>query len=262
MRKNSIFWGGLLVVFGALLLLSNLGLITAPVWSFFWPLALIAGGIWLMIGVIWKPKVENEKAVIPLNGARKARVTIQHGAGRLHVDSGAMAENLLQGDFNGGLSANPVHKDDMIDVTLRPSDIGGWGWGWQEGERDWRVSLNPETALALTFETGAGESWLDLSNLRVNELTLHTGASSTNLTLPANAGLTQVFISTGAASVKVRVPDGVAARIKSQSGLASIKVNQARFPHSGSVYESSDYLTAANKADISIEAGVASIEII
>ncbi len=64
------------------------------------------------------------------------------------------------------------------------------------------------------------------------------------------------------AAVHVLVPGGVAARIHTAAGLAGVAVDTGRFPRSGEHrYESPDYATAANRADIDIEAGMGSIEI-
>ena len=69
---------------------------------------------------------------------------------------------------------------------------------------------------ALEFNTGAGEARLDLTDLRVTNLRLQTGASSTDVTMPANAGHTKAKIDAGAASITIRIPSGVAARISSE----------------------------------------------
>jgi hypothetical protein len=61
--------------------------------------------------------------------------------------------------------------------------------------------------------------------------------------------------------VTVRVPSGVAARIRIRGGLAGIKVDQNRFPRMGDTYQSADYDTAPNKVDVDIETGVGSVEI-
>ena len=59
---------------------------------------------------------------------------------------------------------------------------------------------------------------LDLRDLKVTDLKLETGASATEVTLPASAGFTRVKVQAGAARVDMRVPGGVAARIKTSAG--------------------------------------------
>jgi hypothetical protein len=100
-----------------------------------------------------------------------------------------------------------------------------------------------------------------LSDLQVKELTLKSGASSTNLTLPASAGMTHARVSSGAASVNISVPQGVAARIRWHGGLSTVSVNQARFQRSGDSYQSPDYDTAANNVDLDVEMGVGSVTV-
>ena len=95
----------------------------------------------------------------------------------------------------------------------------------------------------------------------MKDLALKTGASSTVVKLPANAGMTHVKVESGAASVVMEVPAGVAARVETSAGLASIDVDQSRFPKVNGYYQSADYDTADHKVDIRIETGLASIEI-
>jgi hypothetical protein len=133
---------------------------------------------------------------------------------------------------------------------------------WSPGYTlDWSFSLNRSVPITLEMETGANESRIDLSELMVTDLRLKSGASSTEVTLPANAGFTRVQISSGAAEMKVNVPTGVAARVRYRGGLSSINVDPNRFPRFGDVYQSADYDTAPNKAEIDVEMGVGSVTI-
>ena len=65
----------------------------------------------------------------------------------------------------------------------------------------------------------------------------------------------------GAASLVIHVPDGVAARVDYDAGLASVSVDQNRFPKQNGIYQSADFESAENKVDIRIETGMASIAI-
>jgi hypothetical protein len=267
MRKSSLFWGGILIVIGALLLLNNLGVLDVNLWSLIWPLFLIALGLWILWGFVAGPRsVEAKEVAIPLEGAGRARVRIRHGAGRLHVSTGAGPGELVTGTFGGGLDYRMRRDGDMLDVEMRvPSDgfppfFMPWNWG-PGGALDWSFGLNSEIPLSLDLETGASDTRLDLTDLRVTDLRLKTGASATDLTLPANAGHTRVDIGAGVASVNIRVPSGVAARIRVKGGLAAITVDQNRFPRMGDTYQSTDYDTAPNKVDIDIETGVGSIDV-
>jgi hypothetical protein len=69
-----------------------------------------------------------------------------------------------------------------------------------------------------------------------------------------------VKVESGAASVRLRVPDGVAARIHTSMAIGSNDISP-RFPRNGSEYVSPDYDTAANKIDIRFEGGVGSLAV-
>lgn len=260
------FWGIVLILLGALLLLGNMGVFgDMDVWGVFWPLALIALGVWVLLGVLYRGRAaETQQSSIPLGGASKAQIKIEHGAGRLRVSAGAGPDELVAGDFTGGLDYKAEREGDTLEVKLRldapGSAFGPWNWGAGES-LDWDVRLNDQIPIELKVATGASENELDLSGLRVTELKVSTGASKTTITLPANAGHTEVKVSSGAASVSIRVPEGVAARIRAESALGGVSIDRARFPLAGGVYQSPDYETAANKADIKISSGVGSVDV-
>jgi hypothetical protein len=237
-----------------------MGVIAGDIFGYFWPLLIIAFGIWLIIGFFSRNQpVEGEKVSIPLEGAASAFIKLDHGAGRLALRSGAGSGEILNGTFGNGLNYKSRMEGSRLEVKLRTSQQP---WAWWPGESlDWDINLNGDIPLSLKIDSGASASILDLSDLKITDLDIDTGASSTELTLPANAGNTHVDIDTGASSLKVTIPVGVAANIRIKSGIASVNVN-SRFPRlDGGMYQSSDFNTASNRIDMTINAGVGSIEV-
>jgi LiaI-LiaF-like transmembrane region len=264
MKRGVIFWAVALIVIGILLLLGALDVIPIG-WGLVWPLLLIAAGAWLVRAALTRPvSFEVQETSIPLDNAARAHVSIHHGAGRLIISPGAPSGRLVEGSFGGGLDYRADRAGDLLDVRMRIPDQGRrWAnpWSWQGAGLDWVLALNPEVALDLELETGAGALEADMSGLKVERLHLKTGASSSELVLPANAGFTRVELEGGATSVSIRVPPGVAARIISRGGASSTKVDLNRFPPTSDGYRSADYETAPNKVDILANLGAASLSV-
>lgn len=262
-RRGSIFWGVVLVLLAALLLLKQVipNIVTGSIFNYFWPLLIIAFGVWLIVGYFTRHQpVVGQQVSIPLEGTASAYIKFDHGAGRLNVRSGAATGELLNGTFGNGLDYKSRIDGGRQEVKLRtPSQM----WMWYPGDSlDWDVHLTRDLTLSLKIDSGASASVIDLSDLKVTDIDIDTGASSTELTLPAAAGNTRVDIDTGASSLKLTIPAGVAASIRTKTGLSSVNV-AARFPRIGDgLYQSADYAAAANRADITIDAGVGSVEII
>jgi len=253
MRRSSLFWGIVIVLVGVLLLLQQLGLLVFDFWAIFWPLIFILVGIWFLLGpAVFRRDFREEAVSIPLEGAVEADIRIRHGAGSLRIGALPNGSELLTGTCVGGADVTVHRHGERVKARLRtahdvwfgfPGTLGGRGLAWE-------LKLSRSVALTLDLESGASESTLDLTDLKVSELEVQTGASSTDVTLPAQAGYT-----------RVAVKSGVAGRIYIQSGLAGISVDTSRFPQVSGGYETPDYGTAANKADIRVETGVGSIDI-
>jgi hypothetical protein len=253
-----------LILLGLVFLLDNLGILPVNAWQLMWPLFLVALGIWILFGtVLGRRATQAEHASVALEGAGRARIRINHGAGRLRIASGAGAGNLLEGDFSGGLDLKTRREGDLLDVNMSvPMQFFPFGpWNWGPNGLDWTFGLNQEIPFSLNINTGAGEANMDLADLRVSELRIQTGASSSSIVMPANAGHTRVDVEAGAASVRFTIPSGVAARIRNRSGLSSVNIDSMRFPRQGDIYISSDYETAANKLDLEIRTGVGSVDV-
>jgi len=217
MRRNQLFWGVILLFVGGLMLLNAMG-IRLPggmrPTELFWPAILILAGVWILFGVFLRGKVETEQATIDLQGAREARLKINHGAGELKVHSGAGARELARGSFAGGLDQKANRNGDRLEVRMRPAkDVFDFPFFGPRHQLDWYVALNSEIPVALKLNLGANKSDLDLHDMNITDLKLETGASDTRLTLPSR-GRFHADLDLGAASLEVVVPQGLSARIR------------------------------------------------
>lgn len=266
MRRDRVLWGIVLTAFGIVLLLRRLGLLPVGLsWAVIGPLLLIALGAWVLWSAATRPEPRADRLNVPLDGVERARVTLKHGVGRLHVGPDAGPGELLSGTFIGGVRRRVTREGDAVDLELRmPEGAAPWvgrpAWGRSEGMA-WDVDLSPEVTLDLRVETGASQATLDLADLEVTDLRVQTGASATRITLPAHAGRVRARIDSGVAATTIRVPDGLAARIRVESGLGDVSVDRDRFPRVAGGYESAGYAEAADAVDLDVRNGVGSVRI-
>ncbi len=198
-----------------------------------------------------------DRLAIPLEGADDAEIMVTFGAGHLAIGT-AGPGMLVDGTYDGGVRAEPGGPG-----RVRLSPPAPAGLRFDRAPYAWRTGLTAEVPLRLRVETGAADAEIDLTALRLAELRLRTGASETRVTLPAAAGFTRVDAEGGAAAIRFRVPDGVAARIRTSIALGSTDVDLVRFPRNaaGSGWESPDWETAANRVEIEVRGGVGSVSV-
>lgn len=264
MRTSSVFWGIVVLLAGLLLLGSNMGLLPINSWAMIWPLFLIAAGLWFLV----MPRLNRdadypvEHYTLPLEGASSATIKLEHGGGKLELRGADLSGNLLDGTFAGGVEPRISRNSGEVQAFLSSKVHIVTGWPtFSKGGLAWNIQLSREVPIELKVETGASETVMDLSDVKVSALKIETGASSTKVILPSNAGFTRVEASAGAAALEFTVPANVAARIKIESAITGKNINSARFPRTGDYYESAGYEQAINKVEIHIETGVGSIDI-
>ncbi len=258
MRRDFLFWGFVLVLLGGLLFTNAAG-ISLPggvnAMQLFWPAILVLLGIWILVGYFWRrSSPAGEERTIELADASEASLRLNYGAGRLRLGAGAGGGQFLTGTFAGSAEQKVKRDGAKLQVRLEMNPFPNFFWGG--GEAEWDIKMNPSVPLTMRVESGASQSEIDLSGLQVTELRLGTGASKTVLTLPAKAGLTNVHVELGAASLEIIVPNGVAGRIRAEQGVASVEVDTDRYPFNNGIYESPEYASAKNKFDLVIQAGV------
>ena len=224
--------------------------------EFLVPGLLIVAGVFVIVEATRNRTIQTETINISRSGASRARVRIDHGGGELRMGSLPSDTALICSGIAGGVEQRVNRSGDLVDVSLRQSP-GGWAKSLQ---KEFRLDLSPDVELELDLRTGATDTKLNLSDLLVASLQIKTGASSTEVWAPRR-GQTTAIVEAGAAGVTFFVPDGVAARISADTGLAEVKVDTRRFPESGGVYESLDYATAIDRVELRIKGGVASFTV-
>jgi hypothetical protein len=208
-----------------------------------------------------------------LGGAHQAALSVQFDAGELNIGAierpvpGQLATAGYSGPQN--LAPTPTYSVSG-DVGLLAYAAGGdtaQGLapliGSQSGSPRLDLSLSPMVPItSLSVKSGASNGHLDLSTLQLKDFDASLGAAATWIRVPQNAGPVTLRISGGASDISIDVPPGVAARLRFRGGLTTINVDQARFPPAGdNVYQSADFGTAPNSADITIDAGVTKIQV-
>ncbi len=260
--RNRIFWGAVLIILGLIFLFSyQLGF---SMWSMLWPFALIVIGSWILLIPVLSQGIEivKDELSIALEGAKQATIKIEHGAGTINLTTADLPSMLLNGSFLGGVKSFNSLSDGKSHVKLQSKvEFMNFLPRFQKEQKlIWDLSVNRVIPLKIKMETGASDNHLDLRDSQLKELHLETGASTTEIFLPENAGETKVQIESGASTIRIHVPQSVAARIKVE-GLIGKSIDSKRFQKDGDIYQSVGYADAKNHADIKIESGVGSIEI-
>jgi len=254
-----MFWGIVLILLGSVFILNNLGYLSFNLWQVIGPVFLILLGLWVIVGQgISKGKFE--QVTVPLKQVETAKLRFDFAAGRLWVKGGASQGNLLDGRLSDGFSLNENTRSVDADIRLN-LDPQFFPLFWFSLGSEWNVNLNEEALLSLEINSGACEETLDLTGLKIKELKLSTGASKTTVTLPSETGTGKYIVKAGLASVDIRVPKDVGARIRATAGLGTVSVDRNRFSRIGGEYKSQNYDSSEKRVDIYVEVGLGAIEI-
>jgi hypothetical protein len=260
MRRANIFWGTALIVVGVLLYLQTQGIVT-NVFRFFWPLALMLVGGWLILNVYWRPaRSAEETFFVPLGSAKSAKFRFSHGAGQIDISGGAPVGQALVGSSAVGMNQQSRMDGDRLEVRVDagPSFVPFIG----PSEGVWRFQLTQEVPVTLIVEAGASSLNIDLKDILASRVELKTGASSSYVTVPAH-GVSLLDVDAGAASVKFQIPEETAARIRIKESVTSANVDTNRFPRvEANIYQSPNYDTSADRAEINVEAGLGSVTVV
>jgi hypothetical protein len=293
-RGEGIVGAAFMIGVGTVFLLANLGYLALNVWSLIlrlWPLLLVAIGFdiiigrrsWaasliglvvilaLLAGALWLfgfqargQAVAGEQVSQPLQGAARARVALEPGAGALHVDALPDSQNLIAGTVSSrsGLEVNQDFSQDgdSAEYALRSSGVTMIYFGNAANRWDWDLGLAPQFPLDLRVNMGAGEVEIDLSGLELSSLAVSLGVGRAEVILPEEAGF-DGKIDSAIGQVVVVVPEGVGVRIDTNPALAFVSAPES-FQKQDDVYTSPGYETAEQQIDLEVGQAIGNITIV
>ena len=123
------------------------------------------------------------------------------------------------------------------------------------------IRLNQHVAWDLDFDVGAAAVEMDLSDYKIDTARIDAGAASLELKLGNLNPLTYIHYSSGAASLKIRIPKESACKIHSESILVSREFHGFNKLGDG-VYQTENYPEGTNKIIIDIESAVSSLKVV
>lgn len=290
-NTGSLFWGLLLVAFGGLLLLGNLGVIEVrwgELWRL-WPLLIVAAGfsvlatahwIWKVASVVfiaaaiaavvwvgagmYEPDTEETNnqnvAVGTEQGVAKADVSVQAGASKMTVKSDDISE-VVRADLNSNglrLEEKSTQEGDTQKVVLSSKAHRDMWFGAYQNT--WDVTLTERLPMKLTLDAGASSIDADLSGVQLTDLSVKAGASSSVLTLGDKQADVRVDIDSGVSSMTLRMPKESGVTMNFDGGLSAREFADLKEVSKG-VYRSDNYETANRRISITADAGLASFKI-
>jgi hypothetical protein len=203
----------------------------------------------------------------PLHDAASGRITLRPGVARIEIGVLADSPNLVEGTIEYGryslkATRNVSVVNGRAEFSLQGRGRSNTFW-WPSDNRGegWTLRFTPRIPLEFTVQSGVGNVDIDLSGLKVTQLDLSGGVGNTSVTFPATSGTTRASIDSGVGNIRVRIPEGVGARVRIDKGLGNLNVRNNRLSRSGNDYVSSNYDTAANKLELDINGGVGNITI-
>lgn len=292
---RSMFWPLVLIGVGLVALLANYGFIQ-PV-SFLallalWPVLLILLGIDVAFARRWPLETLAAEVVIiglalllaatqpnalsltsfsfgPSSGCKDPQASISMPRGSMQSYALSVNAGAARYHLGGGASAAVEANADYAELcsTVRSSDgprgdlrlsQSGTHFG---GTNDITVKLANDLPVSLTVNAGAGEFDLDLHDVKVTDVRMNIGASSTTLVLPHPTGDVTVRADGGASSLIIEIPADVEARITVTGGLVSSTSSNPRATKSGNVIETPGYAAAKDRVTVTVAGGATSVAV-
>ena len=299
-RGVRLFWPIVLIGAGAILLLSNLGVIHGNPWTIMlqlWPVLLIALGLEILFGgstgwravvsallglalvggILWiliaQPAIpglnfgggnlQTTSISQPLNGVESARAELSFGAGTNKLYALSDSNNLIEGQLRtyGTPNFSVSTSGDRATIALSPGTASVPMVLPSVSGETWDVGLNSSVTYQLDLNAGVGQSRIDLTKLRLSGGGIDGGVGTSELYLPGKGNF-RLTINGGVGTIRIYVPSGLAVRAEVNGGLGSFNRLPGMQEVRDNVYETPGFSTAENTVTLIIDGGVGSISMV
>ncbi|MFA5536509.1 MAG: toast rack family protein [Bacillota bacterium] len=296
MSRGRIFWGLLLVFFGAVLLLSNFGLVDRYFWSNllrFWPVLLIIWGLltvmdrnssasWPILFLIivglavsfhfWGSYEVKHNAGATLHRGQtslliepdieRASLDLNYGAGTLSIAGNSDRKlAFVYSDYESEpwIAQKTTGKHGEYSVKQKRDSFTNYLPG--TGTRKWEFKLPANILWDLALDVGAAKATLDFREVDLKYLDLNMGAGDVTIWIGDRRLETELKVDAGASNIKIIVPDNIGLKVKMDGGLNSSNLDSIGLVKDGSYYVTENS-TSSSKLFLNFSGGVNKFELL
>lgn len=291
-RRGGLAGPILLIGFGLLLLLSNLGYISGSIWNVLlrmWPVILIVVGIDLLIGrrSVWGSLLQIalilavlaggywistatlpvrgvasvEEVTVPLEGARQADIRVHGSVGQIAIHTGPASGPLLKAQaplLKGETLQRDVNRSGSnVEVDLRTEGVVVFP-SVSSREAGWDLAIHPDVKTTLDLDLGVGEIRVTGGDMSLENVKVNIGVGK--IFVEVGPGVRSIDLSSGVGETTVVLPAGVAARVH-----ASVALGGSNLPYGyvrqGDWYVSPGFETASSSVEVTVNLAIGAINI-
>jgi len=293
-KREGLVASTFMIGIGVIFLLANLGYLNVSIWQMIftlWPILIIAIGfdilvarrsIWasiagmiviaaILFGSLWLfgttfasgTLLSSDQFEQSLNGATRAQLILEGSAGEIQVRSTDQPQILLTGSIPNG-SNDQVQTSYSISsgngtYILRDTSVQGFIPFTTTQTNEWRFSITEAIPLELRLGLGAGAMEVDLSRVQLDNLAVNTAVGQTQIVLPEQ-GRYSAQVTSAIGQIVIIVPRGVGVRVNMDTALVDVDVPD-EFLNPGDVYQSSNYESAENRVELSVDLAIGNVVI-
>lgn len=196
------------------------------------------------------------------SGAKSVEVRIDTGALELRVRENESAK-FIEGDYTFNLYKplfeNYYENEKQVFKLSGTEKWNSWRLGDTSNKADFK--LNQDIPMSLIINAGASKLNLNLEKINCTGVDISAGASEINLTIGEKiASEAKINIKAGASSIKIFLPKELGAKLTVDAPLSGKELRDLD-KVGDNEFKTKNYDVAAKKIEISIDAGVSSIEV-
>jgi hypothetical protein len=297
MKSGQMFWGFFLLTLGALFLFTKYDIIQSAfdfVWNI-WPLFFVFWGAIVMFKqTMVKPIVSGLFGIFLAllifgifyntvwgfdyyddskgtdteyyyedydSSIKTASMEINSGAGTFRIKG--TTDKLVEGRSYGSLAEydfRSYKNDGSAEVSFNLDKNDGRFFRGRF-KNHLAVSMNPNPVWDIRFNIGASKSNFDLSEYKIANVELHTGATNTTIKFGDKQDSTDVHIEMGAASATIEIPKTSGCSVTGDMVLMSKDLPGFRKQDSNN-YETENFNNCPRKIFVYINGGVSAFKIV
>ncbi len=285
MNNKKLISGIILIVLGIIFLLTNLGYISFDVLFGIldlWPLLLIVAGInvlfnkkpiitlitWIVFFIIlilygafygWVNTSTdfNTHFTKPVETSH-GEFNLDIGAAKVNINS--EENNLLKVNTRGvKLDYSNTYKNNKETAIFNFANRNYSSIIFSNRSSNYNFRLNEDVVWDLDLDLGAISGTLDLENVATKSIDLDMGAGNLNIILGNKYDKSDIRIDSGASNINITIPKDAGVKIKLDSSLSKINIDDLNLIKTGDYYISPNYEEKDTKLEFYVSMGVGKI---